>query len=60
MQSTKPTFNHAARGFTGFSVFWLMVFAIAIIDDGDRRTKKRKEKRDQAQKPKPPATSRPL
>jgi hypothetical protein len=56
MQSTKPTFNHAARGFTGYSVFWLMVFAIAIIDDGESRTKKRKGKRDKA--PKPPSGPR--
>jgi hypothetical protein len=53
MQSTEPAFNRAARGDTGFSIFWMLVFAIAIIDDGDRRTKKRKDKRDKAHKPRP-------
>jgi hypothetical protein len=57
MQSTSSAFNRAAEGgteaTTGFSFFWMMVFAIAIIDDGDRRTKKRKDKRDKAHKPRP-------
>lgn len=57
MQSIKTTFTCAVTGNTetgpGFSIFWLMVLAIAILDDSDRREKERRRKRDQAP---PPAT----
>ena len=46
MQSIKLTFTRAATGKTGFSTFWLMVWAIAILDDAERREKDRREKRD--------------
>ncbi len=40
MQSIRATFTIAAKGETNsrpvFSVFWLMVWAIAILDDSDR------------------------
>lgn len=46
------TFNRAAADDydPGVSVFWLMVFAIAILDDSDRRERERR-KRDQAHRP---------
>jgi hypothetical protein len=51
------TFNRAAADIDpGFSVFWLMVFAIAILDDGDRREKERR-KGEKAHRP--PAGPRP-
>ena len=46
MVSIKSTFTAAASGRTGFSLFWLMVFAIAIIDDSERAEQKRREKRE--------------
>ncbi|MDG4901408.1 MULTISPECIES: hypothetical protein [unclassified Mesorhizobium] len=40
------TFNRpAADDGPGVSVFWLMVFAIAILDDGDRREEKRRKRK---------------
>lgn len=43
------TFNCAARDDgPGISVFWLMVFAIAILDDSDRREADRRRKRKPA------------
>ncbi|WOS62040.1 hypothetical protein [Sinorhizobium fredii] len=40
------TFNRAAADDSpGVSVFWLMVFAIAILDDGDRREKERRKRK---------------
>ena len=37
-------FNRAARDDgPGFSVFWLMVFAIVILDDSDRREERRRK-----------------
>ncbi len=44
MFSLKSSFTAAASGDTGFSTFWLLVFAVAIIDDGQHRDKKRREK----------------
>jgi hypothetical protein len=40
------TFNRVAvETDPGFSVFWLMVFAIAILDDSDRREKERRKRK---------------
>jgi hypothetical protein len=40
------TFNRAAADDgPGVSVFWLMVFAIAILDDGDRRENERRKRK---------------
>lgn len=56
MQSIKPAFARAALPDTGFSTFWLLVFAIAILDDEQRREKERKKRSTRAQPPrKPPA-----
>jgi len=44
MQSIKLTFTRAATGRTGFSTFWLLVLAVAILDDADRRDKDRRKK----------------
>ncbi|MHC2633946.1 hypothetical protein ACVME5_006629 [Bradyrhizobium liaoningense] len=39
-------FNRAAQDEApGFSVFWLMVFAIAIMDDSDRRAERRRKRK---------------
>lgn len=56
MLSIKLAFCRAAAPDTGFSTFWLLVFAIAILDDGERREERRK-KRDRKAKdqPSPPA-----
>ncbi|MEZ0018213.1 hypothetical protein [Sinorhizobium fredii] len=55
MQSIRATFTTAARGETlsrpGFSIFWMMVLAIVILDDIDARERKRK----QANKPQSPS-----
>lgn len=48
------TFNRAAADDgPGVSVFWLMVFAIAILDDGDRREKERRKRKRDASPPSP-------
>ena len=44
MQSIKPAFARAALPDTGFSAFSLLVFAIAILDDEQRREKERKNR----------------
>ena len=68
MQSISTTFTRAATGDAdtspGFSVFWLMVLAIAILDDSDRREKERRRKQQAhaqpQRKPIPPAGPRPF
>lgn len=43
MKTIRTAFTCAAKGgarFKGLRVYWLMVFAIAIIDDGERRSKR--------------------
>ena len=51
MQSIRTAFTCAVTGTAGtdhgFSFFWMMVFAIAILDDSERRDEKRR-KRNQA------------
>lgn len=44
MFSITSTFTAAAGG-TGSASFWMLVLAIAIINDSDRRAKERREKR---------------
>jgi hypothetical protein len=56
MQLITLTFTYAASGAAkrerGFTVFWVMVLAIAILDDGDRRKKERQRRqREQVRKP---------
>lgn len=70
MQSISSTFTRAASGEAridpGFSVFWMMVFAIAILDDAERREREKKRRRERqalAQpqpRPRPPAAPRPF
>lgn len=56
MVSIRLAFTRAAAPETGFSTFWLLVFAIAILDDEQRRAEKRKKPGPQAApKRKPPA-----
>jgi hypothetical protein len=58
MISIKTAFGFAASGDSGFSTFWLLVFAIAILDDAQARDKRRKKRDRDAtppRKPKPPA-----
>lgn len=56
MQSIKPAFARAAVPDTGFSTISLLVFAIAILDDEERREKERRRRPRQPQPPrKPPA-----
>ncbi len=53
MQSITFAFTQAASGAAkpkrGFTVFWMMVLAIAILDDGCE--KERQRQREQARKP---------
>lgn len=55
MQSITFTFTQAASGAAkpkrGFTVFWMMVLAIAILDDGERREKDRQRQCAQTHKP---------
>jgi hypothetical protein len=57
MRTIKFAFSRAASGDRdtgpGFSVFWLMVWAIVILDDADRRDKERRRKRGPQFGPKP-------
>jgi len=46
MKSLKPVFTRAAHSPTGVSIFSLLLLAIAIIDDKQRREKQQREKRD--------------
>ena len=61
MISIKLAFGRAATGDSGFATFWLLVFAIAILDDAQRQDDKRRRKRDaQPQcKRKPPCGPQP-
>lgn len=62
MFSIKSTFTAAASGRTGVSLFWLTVFAIAILDDSERAEQKRRDKRERFAKAsaKPPFGPRPF
>lgn len=55
MKTISSQFNQAARGNqqTGFSLFWLAVLAIAILDDSDKREKDSRRSREDAPSPKP-------
>ncbi len=46
MESLKTAFTRAAHIPTGVSIFSLLLLAIAIIDDRQRREKEQREKRD--------------
>ena len=65
MQPIKTAFTRAASDTAAsprFSIFWLMVWAIAILDDSERREEQRRDKRERAakpqRKPKPPVGPR--
>lgn len=68
MKTISSTFTRAATGTerqANYDFFWLMLWALAILDDSDRREKERRRKREQAKtaaqsKPKPPARPRPF
>ena len=51
MKSIKLTFTRAATGKTGLSLFWMMVWAVAILDDAERREIDKRKKRDRHAKP---------
>jgi hypothetical protein len=59
MKSIRFTFARAAADDCGFSTFWMMVFAIAILDDAQEREERRKKKRERFAKPRPPAGPKP-
>ena len=46
MESLKPAFTRAAHTPTGVSIFSLLLLAIAIIDDRQRRERQQREKRE--------------
>lgn len=53
MQTITTTFTCAAGGTakgSDFRLFWMLVIAIAILDDSDCREKKQRRKRAQAAK----------
>lgn len=58
MKTIRKSFTQAAGGKIagpGFSVFWLMVLAIAILDDSDGREKRKRKTAPRAQpRPKGP------
>ena len=58
MFSIKSTFTAAASG-TGFRLFWMLVFALAILDDSDRREKQRRDQHLTPAKPRGPSGPRP-
>jgi hypothetical protein len=65
MQPITPAFDRAAAADTAasplVSTFWLLVWAIAILDDADRREQERRDKRNRPQpQPKPPAGPSPF
>ena len=50
MTPVRTAFGCAVSGSSGFSTFWLLVFAITILDDAQRQEKKRRStKRSAAQ-----------
>lgn len=51
MRTIRTAFTRAATGVTiktspGVTVYWLLVFALAILDDSERRATERRRKRD--------------
>jgi hypothetical protein len=66
MQPIKSAFTRAASpaaASSGVSLFWLMVWAIAILDDSERREEERRKKRNRPQpqrKPKRPSGPQPF
>jgi hypothetical protein len=50
MLSIKTTFGRAATGTPGVSTLSLLFFAIAILDDDDRRIDARRKKRERIAK----------
>jgi len=61
MKTISATFTRAASGTIPGSpgiAFWMILFALAILDDSDQREKERRTKADTAKaepRPKPPA-----
>lgn len=62
MTSLRTTFGKAASGDSRFSAFWLLVWALFILDAAQRREEEQRKKRGRADapppKPKPPACRR--
>lgn len=57
MKTISATFTRAASG-TILSSFWMILFALAIVDDSDQREKERRDKAYTAKaehRPTPPA-----
>ena len=59
MISIKLAFGRAATGDSGFATFWLLVFAIAILDDAQRQDDKRRRNREAPPLRKPQSPRRP-
>ncbi len=55
MKKISFSYNQAAGGKidNGFSIFWMTVLAIAILDDDERREKERQQKRGMRFQPRP-------
>lgn len=64
MTLLRNTFAKAAFGTPGSDTFWLLIWAIFILDDAKRREQERRDKRERAaalaSAPKPPAGPRPF
>jgi hypothetical protein len=64
MTLLRNTFAKAAFGTPGSDTFWLLIWAIFILDDTKRREQERRDKRERAaalaSAPKPPAGPRPF
>ena len=59
MKSIRFTFTRAAAPDCGFSTFWLLVFAIAILDDAQDREERQRKRNERFRKPQPPAGPKP-
>lgn len=44
MQAISPAFNRARVTYPGFSTYWMLVWAVAILDDAQRREEHRRRK----------------
>jgi hypothetical protein len=62
MSLLKTTFSQAAFGHPGSDTFWLLIWALFILDEADRREERRRKRRREAAQPQrrpPPPGPRP-
>jgi hypothetical protein len=62
MSLLTTTFSRAAFGHPGSDTFWLLIWALAICDDADRRKERRRRRKREAEQSqrKPPSGPRPF